>query len=293
MSRMRSMPTWPMSSRRPRNGLMYVEPALADSSACGAEKQSVWFIRMPLPDRYFTALRPSWVSGTFTTALGATWASSSPSFTIPSKSVATTSRLTSPGTIEQISSTSGRNGRFSFAMSEGFVVTPSTTPSATPSLISAMFAVSRKIFMTAPLCGCSSRLYRNARAAAHALERAGVARHAADDVDGAGRPDLVAATHRGRTEENTKRLAGRPVAEVAEGDRLLRRLGGQRQPDVEVDLVAPGVAPGLDRQRGRDGGGALRVVELRVDGDAAGRDADRVRHPRTTRAPARPRAGAR
>src|SRR6185312_4526087 len=130
--------------------------------------------------------------------------------------------------------------RFSLAMSEGFVVTPSTTPSATPSLISAMFAVSRKIFMTAPLYGCSSRLYRNARAAAHARERAGVARHPADDVDGAGRPDLVAATHRGRTEENTKGLAGRPVAEIAERHRLHRRLRGEREADVEVDLVAPG-----------------------------------------------------
>src|SRR5438552_12728679 len=41
-------------------------------------------------------------------SLGAICASSSPSFTIPSKSVATTSRLTSPGTIEQISSTRDR-----------------------------------------------------------------------------------------------------------------------------------------------------------------------------------------
>src|SRR5947208_8945248 len=102
---------------------------------------------MPLPERYFTALWPSLVSGLFTTAFGATCASSSPSFTMPSKSVATTSRLTSPGTIEQISSTSGRNGRFSLAISEGLVVTPSTTPSATPSLITARFAVSRKIFI--------------------------------------------------------------------------------------------------------------------------------------------------
>src|SRR5437870_12051525 len=103
---------------------------------------------MPLPERYFTALRPSLVSGHFTTAFGATWASSSPSFTMPSKSVATTSRLTSPGTIEQISSTSGRKGRFSLAINDGLLVQPSTSPMATPSLSSVTLAVSRKIFMS-------------------------------------------------------------------------------------------------------------------------------------------------
>src|ERR1700694_3837784 len=66
MSRTRSMPMAPMSSRRPRNGLMYVAPALAESSAWVAEKHSVWFTRMPLPLRYFTALSPSFVSGHFT-----------------------------------------------------------------------------------------------------------------------------------------------------------------------------------------------------------------------------------
>src|SRR5882672_2544789 len=108
---------------------------------------------MPCPLKCFTALSPSLVSGHFTTTFGATWASSLPSFTMPSKSVATTSRLTSPGTMEQISSTSGRKGFFSFAMSDGLVVTPSTTPIATPSLISETFAVSRKIFIDSPLSG--------------------------------------------------------------------------------------------------------------------------------------------
>src|SRR5437016_2729107 len=62
---------------------------------------------MPSPLRYFTALIPSLVSGHLTTTLGATCTSSLPSFTMPSKSVATTSRLTSPGTTLQISSVSG------------------------------------------------------------------------------------------------------------------------------------------------------------------------------------------
>src|SRR5262245_2226547 len=200
---------------------------------------------MPLPERYFTAFSPSAVMGTLTTTLGATWASSSPSFTMPSKSVATTSRLTSPGTIEQISSTSGRKGRFSLAASDGLVVTPSTTPSATPSRISFTFAVSRKIFIRA-LLALSARLYRNARARADALERSRVADDAADDVDRAGRPDLVAAAHGGGTEEDAEGLAGRPVAEVAHLHDLARRFWRQRQADVEVDLVAPGLPARLD-----------------------------------------------
>src|SRR5262245_9066463 len=200
---------------------------------------------MPLPERYFTAFSPSAVMGTLTTTLGATWASSSPSFTMPSKSVATTSRLTSPGTIEQISSTSGRNGRFSLEASVGFVVTPSTTPSATPSRISFTFAVSRKIFIRA-LLALSARLYRNAGPRADALQRSGIADHAAHDVDRAGRADLVPTTHEGGAEEDAEGLAGRPVAEVAQLHDLARRFQCQRQADVEVDLVAPGLAARLD-----------------------------------------------
>src|SRR4030095_4789200 len=251
MSRIRSIPTAPMSSSRPRNGLMYVDPALAESSACGAEKQSVWFRRMPLPERYFTALSPSAVIGTFTPTLGATWASSSPSFTIPSKSVATTSRLTSPGTIEQISSTSGRNGRFSLAASDGLVVTPSTTPSAMPSRISFTFAVSRKIFIGSSL-GClsarlslSARLYRNAGTRADTLQRPGVADDVPDDVDGAGRPDLVAAAHGGGAEEDAEGLARRPVGDVPQVHDPARRLLGEGQADGEIDLLAPTLAASL------------------------------------------------
>src|SRR5215470_8209586 len=154
---------------------------------------------MPLPLRYFTALSPSLVSGHLTTALGAIWASSSPSFTMPSKSVATTSRLTSPGTIEQISSTRGRNGRFSLAMREGLVVTPSTTPMATPSLISLTFAVSRKIFMLPPCRPtwddvCSPRLSRalddDPGTCPHVLEHLGPAHDAAQHVHRTGGTDL-------------------------------------------------------------------------------------------------------
>src|SRR5262245_42749927 len=245
MSRIRSMPTALMSSRRPRNGLMYHAPAFADRRAWVAEKQSVWLTRIPSPLRCLTALRPSFVSGHLTTTLGATWASSSPSFTIPSKSVATTSRLTSPGTIEQISSTSGRKGRFSLAASDGLVVTPSTTPSAIPSRISFTLAVSRKTFIQA-LLALSARLYRNAGARADALQRSGVADHAAHDVDRAGRADLVPTTHGGGAEEDAEGLAGRPVAEVAQLHDLARRFQCQRQADVEVDLVAPGLAARLD-----------------------------------------------
>src|SRR2546425_1379373 len=278
MSRTRSMPTWAMSSRRPRNGLMQTAPAFAERSAWVAEKQSVWLTRIPLPERYFTALRPSFVSGHFTTAFGATWASSWPSFTMPSKSVATTSRLTSPGTIAQISSTSGRNGRFSLAISDGLVVTPSTTPSATPSLISPRFAVSRKIFI-APSSGVGSLpLDRHARSRAHLLEDPGIAHDLAHDVHGARRAALVAVAHRRRAEENAEGAARGPVAEVARVDDLAGRLGGRREADAEVDLVAPRLALGLERKRIPDRARRLRVVEPRVRGDRSRRDPDRTIH---------------
>src|SRR5688500_7033542 len=166
---------------------------------------------MPLPERYFTALSPSLVRGHFTTAFGAICASSSPSLTMPSKSTATTSRLTSPGTIEQISSTSGRNGFFSLAMSDGFVVTPSTTPMATPSLISETFAVSRKIFIASPLW---FELYAGARP--HLLEHRGVTDDLAEHVHRACGSDLVPRARGGGPEEDAERAAGRPVAEVAQ-----------------------------------------------------------------------------
>jgi hypothetical protein len=53
----------------------------------------------------------------------------------------------------QISSSSGRTERFSFAISDGLVVHPSTRPMATPSRNSVTLAVSRKIFMAHLLPG--------------------------------------------------------------------------------------------------------------------------------------------
>src|SRR5438093_3201960 len=245
-------------------------------------------MRMPLPERYFTAFSPSAVSGTFTTTLAATWASSWPSLIMPSKSVATTSRLTSPGTIEQISSTRGRNARFSLAASDGFVVTPSTTPSATPSLISLMFAVSRKIFMLSPWCGRSDSLYRNAGSRAHAREDARVTRHAPDHGHRAGRPDLVALAHRGGPEEDAERLAWRPVPEIAQRDGLLRGVGGRAERKAEIDLVAPGLGLGRDRKPGSDGGGRARVVQLAGDDHATGADPNRFHWMGATRWPPAP-----
>src|SRR5262245_39455087 len=176
---------------------------------------------MPLPERYFTAFRPSLVSGHFTTALDAICASSSPSLIMPSKSVATTSRLTSPGTIEQISSTSGRNGFFSLAMSDGFVVTPSTTPRATPSRISETFAVSRKSFIASPLSVIGGGPFEaHARAGPDLLEDRGIAVDAAEDVHGARGSDLVARARGRPAEEDAEGATGRPVAQVPQSDHL-------------------------------------------------------------------------
>src|SRR5438445_3057073 len=253
---------------------------------------------MPLPERYFTALRPSLVSGHFTTAFGATCASSSPSFTMPSKSVATTSRLTSPGTIEQISSTSGRNGRFSLAISDGLVVTPSTRPNATPSLISLMLAVSRKIFIApspvhrralrpageprwpaARTAIASSPLDRHARSRAHLGEDSGVADDLADDVHRARRTTFAVAAHRRRTEENAEGGARRPVREITDVDDFARLLGGRRETDVEIYLVAPRLPLRFDRQRLPDRARRLRIVEPRFRGHRPRRNPDRAVHP--------------
>src|SRR4029453_19241485 len=157
---------------------------------------------MPSPLRCFTALSPSLVSGHLTTTLGATCASSLPSFNMPSKSVATTSRLTSPGTILQISSTSGRKGRFSFAISDGLVVQPSTRPIATPSRSSLIFALSRKIFMSSSspaqerLGQRSCALHPHRGAGAHPLEHGGIPADPPEHVHRARGTDLVALARR-------------------------------------------------------------------------------------------------
>src|SRR5438552_10122978 len=169
---------------------------------------------MPSPERCLTALSPSFVSGHLTTTFFAISFSSLPSLTIPSKSVATTSRLTSPGTIEQISSTSGRKGRFSLAINDGLVVQPSTSPMATPSLSSVTLAVSRKIFMSCLLDALDLHLCPRA----HFLENGRVAGKLAEDVDGAGGPDLLALARGRAAEEDAERGAGRPIGKVAQFD---------------------------------------------------------------------------
>ena len=65
--------------------------------------------------------------GTFTTTFGWIFASSRPSATMPSASVAITSAEMGPSTISQISRMTTRVGLPAFARSDGFVVTPSTT----------------------------------------------------------------------------------------------------------------------------------------------------------------------
>jgi hypothetical protein len=79
-----------------------VAPALAASSACAAEKQSVTLTRMPSPDSDLHALMPSRVSGTFTIMCESMPAMSCPCESMPAKSVAVTSPLTGPFTIWQI-----------------------------------------------------------------------------------------------------------------------------------------------------------------------------------------------
>src|SRR5262245_25261237 len=226
---------------------------------------------MPSPLKCFTALSPSLVSGHFTTTLGATCASSLPSFTMPSKSVATTSRLTSPGTTWQISSTSGRKGRFSLAISDGLVVQPSTSPIATPSRSSLMFAESRKIFMPSSVSGA---LHPDRGPGAYRLEHCGIPEHPAEDGDRTRGPDLVALADRCRTVEDAEGRAGRPVGEVA----LLHDLGGVLglglHRDAEVDLVAPRLSGDAQGQGIPNRGGGLRLVQDRIRPDLAYRDPD-------------------
>src|SRR6184192_216196 len=151
-----------MSSSRPTNGLTYAAPALATSSAWLGEKHSVMLILIPCPLRHLHAFTPSRVVGSFTTTCSFQPAKSWPSRHMAPASVPTTSTLTGPPTILQISSTVGLNGLPSLAMSVGLVVTPSKTPSAAASRISPIFPVSKKIFIAFVL-GSFSCLFRAQR----------------------------------------------------------------------------------------------------------------------------------
>src|SRR5690606_16607859 len=105
---------------------------------------------MPSARKRLHALSPSSMSGTLTTMLSATRASSRPSRTMASASVATTSALTGPSTMRQISARISRgspSGPAAFASREGFVVMPSMSPASTARRTSLRSAVSRKIFI--------------------------------------------------------------------------------------------------------------------------------------------------
>jgi hypothetical protein len=75
------------------------------------------------------------------------------SASMPAVSVATTSALTSPSTMLQISVSISVKSRPSFAASDGFVVTPESTPHDAISRISSTFALSMKSCMRISLAG--------------------------------------------------------------------------------------------------------------------------------------------
>ena len=146
---MRSTPFVEMSSRRPRNGETYVAPALAARSAWFAVKIRVTFVLIPSAVRTLTAFRPSTVIGILTTMFGWIFAISRPSAIMPSASVvvALTSPLIGPSTIDAISAITSSKTRPSFAIRDGFVVTPQITPMSFAFLISSTLAVSIKNFI--------------------------------------------------------------------------------------------------------------------------------------------------
>src|SRR4030095_11343347 len=137
------IPSSLMSSSRPTNGLTKVAPARAASSAWLTDKHRLTLTLMPSLLNVLVADSPAGVRGHLTTAFSAQVAISRPSLTIPSVSVATTSALTGPETILQISLTRRLNSFPSLPTRVGFVVTPSSTPQPAISLISSIFAVSR------------------------------------------------------------------------------------------------------------------------------------------------------
>ena len=104
---------------------------------------------MPSDASTLTALSPSTVIGILTTMFGWIAAISRPSFIMPSAStvVAFTSPLIGPSTIDVISLITSLKSLPSFAMSEGFVVTPQMTPISFAFLMSSTFAVSTKNFI--------------------------------------------------------------------------------------------------------------------------------------------------
>ena len=141
-----------MSSNLPRNGDTYAAPAFAASIAWFAEKINVTFTGIPSDESTFVAFNPSTVIGIFTTIFGWIFAISRPSAIIPSAStvVAFTSPLIGPSTIVVISLITSLKSLPSFAINDGFVVTPQITPISFAFLISSTFAVSIKNFISLP-----------------------------------------------------------------------------------------------------------------------------------------------
>ena len=146
ISSISSVPRTEISSRRPRNGDTYVAPALAARSAWFAVNTSVTFVLIPSAVRALQAFSPSTVIGILTTMFGWILAISLPSAIIPSASVvvAFTSPLIGPSTIDAISAITSLKSRPSFAISDGFVVTPQIIPISLAFLMSSTFAVSMK-----------------------------------------------------------------------------------------------------------------------------------------------------
>jgi len=126
---------------------MNVAPALAASSAWLAEKHSVTLTIVPSPVSALQVLRPSMVSGTLMHTLPAILRKTSASRIISAWSSATTSALTGPSTMPQISFVTSMKLRPDLAISEGLVVTPSSRPVSASSRMSAISAVSTKNFI--------------------------------------------------------------------------------------------------------------------------------------------------
>ena len=103
-SRIISMPSWLMSSRRPTKGDSSQAPALAARSPWAALKMSVQLVLMPSSAKREMAERPISLMGTLMTMLGAILVKARPSLRMPSRSSAMTSALTGPEVMPQISS---------------------------------------------------------------------------------------------------------------------------------------------------------------------------------------------
>ena len=109
----------------------------------------VTFVLIPSFDKTLTAFNPSIVIGIFTTMLGWIAAISLASLIISSALtvVAFTSPLIAPSTIEVISLITSLKSLPSFAINDGFVVTPQIMPISFAFLISSTLAVSIKNFI--------------------------------------------------------------------------------------------------------------------------------------------------